>query len=482
MGKMKSLLLEKFGGSDLQKIIGKQVDVKLKEAAATADATHTGRREDIGWRNITGRDLKTFSPLEQKKMQKICYWLYDKNPLGHRIIERTKDFVIGDGMTFSCNDTAAMEVLQNHWDDPENAWEIEQADKIGELGLYGEQFYPAFVNTVSGHVKLGYVDPVLVTEVKTDPENAKKKIAYTKETTGDEPKEYKIIHIDENTESKTYGYLVGESFFFSINTVANMPRGRSDLLTIADAIDAYETFLFNQAERSDLLTRIIYDLEVQGKSDDEIKDILKKFKLPRSNEAFAHNEKTKLNIKTPDLSGADVTDSAKLVFNHIMGGSGFAPHWFGFAEGIVRATALAMDLPTKKQLKSRQKVFKWMVAYIFRYQIHQAIIHNKLSEDKKDVPFQIHLPKIEEKDTVAVATALTSVTNSLSIGVEEGWITSDEAQKIYIYVLNQLGLELKPEKKEQRQTEMDRKLKAYYMKKKMAQNGDIPEDDDGTNE
>lgn len=459
-------LANMFGRSELSKVIGEQVEAKLKEANSQVKR----EREDADWRPISQKGIKAFKPMEQAKMFKICYFLYDKNPLGHRIIERYKDFVVGEGLTYACSDPEVLKVIDAHWNDPDNQWELGQAEKVGELGIYGEQYYPTFVNDSTGHVKLGYVDPEIVEKVTTEKGNVKKKVSYTlylSSSESEEPKTYKLINQDQDSDSKTYGLLIGESFYFSINNVVNMPRGRADLFPIADSIDTYEHFLFNRAERADILNRIIYDLQLDGKSTKEIQEILKDFHIPRSNEVHGHNEKTKLSIISPKLESQDATSEAKLHFNHIMGGSGYPGHWFASGEGTTRATAVAMDLPTKKQLKSRQKIFKAMVSYIFRYVIHQSIIHQKLTMDKKDVKVKINLPKIEEKDTEVVARTLVAITQSLVVATEEGWITNDTAKKVYATALSQLGEEVEAaEVIEKTQEEIDEKLKRLYERRK----------------
>jgi len=492
MGKMRSTLLEMFGGSDLDKMIGDKVDTALKESAT--GSTRATTDEDRGWTRITERDVKQFSPMDQYNMQRICYWLYDKNALGHRIIEREGDFVVGEGAQFSAEDPEVWKLLNKHWDDWQNNWDMKQHNKIKELGIYGEQFYPTFVND-SGFVRLGYLDPTLVSRVNTSPENAEKRISFKrKQTSKAKERTYSIINQDINPNNKTYEYLVGEAFFFSINNVSNMPRGRSDLFSVADGIDSFEQFLFNVAERAELGTKIIYDLLMKGKTEPQIKERLKKFKPPRSNEVYGHNENEELNMKVPDLSSTDFINTASLLFKHIMGGSGYPPHWFAWADNVVRATAMAMDLPTKKMLRTRQKVFKNMLSMIFRFQIHQAILHSTLSADKKDSKVTIDIPKIEEKETQIVAQSLVNVTNSLSIGVEEGWIDEKEAKQVYVFILNQLGKELNASTRAESQEEIDKKLKSTYEKvqqnldrkkeafKKKQAEGIDPEDPDAADE
>lgn len=469
MAKMKnpvSRLIESFAGRMIEEKVSvkvkEQVNAKLKEFKVNPTATN---RQDLGWRPLSTRETKDINPLTQTKMQAICYHLYDQNPMGHRLVERYKDFVIGDGMKFDCDDKQVLnDVLIPHWEDSDNLWEQKQYQKVKELSIYGEQFYPAFVNKNSGKVKLGYTDPEQVETVLTDPKNAEKKIKYlwrSRKTAQLRPKT--IINMDNNPQSDTYELLIGEAFTFSINRVSNATRGRSDLFPVADGIDAYENFLFNRAERADLMNRVILEIELQGMTQDQCDQFMRDHPNFLSNTWIARNEKTKLNWSTPDLGSQDASEEARMLFNHWIGGAGMPPTWFGMGEGLTKGTAMMMDLPTKKQLRGRQRFFRWMVSFIFRYCIHQAIIADKIPRDKKDVKIKIDLPKIEEKEITAIATALVGVTQSLSMAVEEDWVSKSTAQKVYAYMLSLIGQEIEPENKEFAK-ESDKKTKELYEK------------------
>ena len=104
-------LVNMIGGSIIDQRIKEAVDTKLKEGTVPAQASNNGGdNEDYGYRRLgggkgRGGGEKSFNPVKQDKMQKICYWLYDMNGLAHRMSERYCDFVVGDGMSFSCKDT-----------------------------------------------------------------------------------------------------------------------------------------------------------------------------------------------------------------------------------------------------------------------------------------------------------------------------------------------------------------------------------------
>lgn len=473
---MKSVIANMLAGKEIRSIVEERIKEERLEGGA--GWCEKEEQEDRDWRRLTNRDVKQFDPLDQWKMHKICYWLYDKNGLAHRIVERYKDFVVGDGAKVWSPDSQVDDIVQSAWH--RNEWEIKQYQKMMELSLYGEQAYPAFVNPTNGDVRLGYIDPTIIHSVLTSQQNAEKRTGFVAEfkdsTIG---KDFEIINEDENPASPTYGLLVGKSFFFTVNSVSNAPRGRSDLFPIADSIDAYEQFLFNLGERADILTRIIYDILFEGLTDDEVKKKLKEFTPPRSNEIFGHNQKTTLTMKTPELGGQDFTTTAKLFLNHILGGAGFPGTWFSSGEGLTKGTAMLMDMPTKKQLKSRQRVFKWMIQYIMRHQVHQKIIYKQLPIEKKDAEIVVELPKIEEKDLVEVASALASTTNSLMVAEENHWLGSDSVKRIYARIVSMLGPEVEALESETKEG-IDLKLKQIYMKKKQAPVTKVnSEDEDG---
>lgn len=402
-----------------------------------------GRKEDEGWRSLTEDAKRDLTPLSQGRMQEIAFHLYETNPVAHRILELTKDFVVGEGISLTAEDPEVERVLKEFWNDPINAWNLKQGQRILELGLYGEQLYPVAVNEVDGKVRMGYLDPSAVAKVVADPENVevirqvKRKGSLTRVQ-----KTYDVVNLDEDVKSKTYGYLKGDIFFFAINKVANSLRGRSDLFCLADWIDGYDQFLFNRLERSHLMNVFLWDVTLEGYDQTQIDEWLKKTGLPKPASMRAHNEKVKWNAVVPELGAHDASEEAKLFRNMILGGAGYPPHWFAGGEGITRATALEMSVPVMKRLKTRQKYFKYMIEFIFLFVIHQAIIHGRLKREVNK-SFSVALPKLLEKDIYTLSLGLKFIIGALETGMEKKWIGEKDAKRIFAYMMSQLGLEIK---------------------------------------
>ena len=218
--------------------------------------------EDSLWRSITSQTAhRDLNPLTQKRMQEIAFYLFDTNPMGHRLIEIVSDFVVGDGFTYKVEDDSVLEVIENFWNDPDNDLDTTIDENTMELGLFGELTLPVWVNKINGHVKLGYIDPSLIVKVLKSKKypRSNEKLIY-KVPRGRKERVREIVTTDRNIKSKTFGKLMGDCFFFTINKPINATRGRSDLLSLADWLDGHDQFLFARLERAFLLNSFIWDV------------------------------------------------------------------------------------------------------------------------------------------------------------------------------------------------------------------------------
>jgi len=103
-------------------------------------------------------------------------------------------------------------------------------------------------------------------------------------------------------------------------------------------------------------------------------------------------------------------------------------------------------------MKAKQRYFKFMLEYIFRFVLDQAIIA-KVLDPQKDLSFRIILPEISAKDFRSLADAGSRIVQFLAIAKENNWIGDDEARRILSTILGQLDIELSPELPEESEEE-----------------------------
>lgn len=445
-----------FGG-----IIEKEVKKRLK-AASVSDL----EKEEAGWRALTTNSNRDLSPLKQDRMFQIAFWLWENNPLANWIIEIVKDFILAEGLPYEAKNEEVKAVLDGFWKDPVNRLDLFIEKYVRELGIYGELCFPVFVAEQTGKVRLGYIDPAQIEKAVTDPENVKMVIGVIlKGEDGKEGRKLKTILpegaedvISPRAQGLRETYRDGECFFFAINNVTNSPRGRSDLLTIADWLDAYEQFLFDYADKWPLLNSFVWDLTVENGTPETIKEHTKNF-TKKSGSVFGHNEKVKLGASTPDLKSVEASEGARLFRNHILGAKGLPEHWYGGGGDVNRATAVEMGSPAFKMLSSRQKYVKYILEAILGFAIEKARAAEYLKVTDEDAAaFSVTTPELASKDVSKYSATLQQVTASLTMAENQGWVDKDTARKIFALVVGFLGIELNvDEVKKAAEEEADKK-------------------------
>jgi hypothetical protein len=427
-------------GQSVPKAVNIEVNKRLHEQFPMAGSSGG---EDSLWRSLTAKEsARDLNTITQRRMHEIAFWLFDTNPMAHRIIELTRDYVVGDGFTYKCKDPKVKQVVDDFWHNPRNDLDCTIDENVMELCLFGENVLPLLVNPVNGAVEMSYIDPAWVVKINKDKRNPRwNSEVIWKAPRGQKEHTLDIIHPDNNPRSKTYGKLVGSVAYFSINKPINATRGRSDLLCLSDWLDGHDQFLFARLERAFLLNAFIWDIEAQGMNTKaELDKFVQDIGIPRAGSIRAHNEKVKWNAVSPKLEASDASDEARLFRTQILGGAGYPEHWFGEPSKTTRATALETAQPTLRKLKSRQNKVKYHYQQLLKFVIDQAIIHGTLPEDV-DTAFEVISPNITSRDDRGLAQALSSFTDSLVKAVSQKWLTNDEAASAYKTVTSQIGVE-----------------------------------------
>ena len=442
-----------FGKQTKKQLAELQGELKaLKEAAIPTGGQVDA--DDHMYRSLTGsnRDL---TPVTQDRMINIAAYLYDTNLAAGWMVDTTKNYVIGDGVTYTAENRDVKAVLDDHWKDPINKWELYQDTACIELAVYGEQCWPVFVNDQTGKVRLGYIAPSNIAKIETDPGNCKQSIGVKLKGKGGRPgMKLKVIiqGDDDDLLSKQAAkyretFTDGECFLYQINKLSDTTRGRSDLFRPADWLDGYEQMLFNVMERPAHLNNYIWDVEMEGAGEPEIAAFLKKLKPPKPGSTRVHNEKVKWAAVAPDLKGKDSETVTRVIKNHILGGKGFPEHWFGSGGDVNRATAAEMGDPTYKMLSSRRRYFKAILMDVFTYVIRQAIEKRTLKVPEEEAyKFQINMPDFVPKDVTKYSAAIQQIVQALSMAEGEGWLTRETIIKILAIGIGQIGYKIDVEK------------------------------------
>lgn len=411
----------------------------------------------IGYRqaetNIYTREL---SYVAQDKMMDIAYWLWENYPLSKWIIEVIVSFVLAEGLPFNSRNPKIYKILWDFWYDSVNRMDLYFDKHLRELYIFGELCLPVQISKANGRVRLGYIDPKRIKQVYVDPENVKLVIGVELQgNSGEEGKKYKTILFTEvehflsgEARKLRNKFLSGEVFFFSINNVSNAPRGRSELLDVADWIDLYENYLYDYAEKWSQQNSFVWDLTVTGNANDkkvteQVRTLISAVSKPGA--VYGHNEGIELKALAPDLKSLEVDTGARIIRNHILGGKGFPSHWYGGGEDANKAVAGEMSVPTMKILSARQKYVKHILESIFDYQIEQAIkadsVNNKdlIFDDKE---YEIITPELSPVDLGKFGAVIKNVADGLAVSENQNLLDKQTSREVLANVLSFLGKEI----------------------------------------
>lgn len=437
---------DKFVGVFFGDAIEKEVAKRLKAAAVT-DA------DEEGWRRLTGNENRNLSPLKQERMIEIAFWLWENNPIANWMIEIAVAFVLAEGLPYKAKHPAVKAVLDDFWYDPLNRMDIYLEKFVRELFLYGELCFPVFTAAQTGRVRLGYADPSRFKEVVTDPDNVKAVTGIILKDSSDNPgKKYKTIFpkdaetiLSRAAQKTRENYTDGECFYFAINNVTNSPRGRSELLVVADWADVYEQHLFDLSDKLSQFNTFVWDLLVENGNEEEIKKQMQTLSK-KSGSSFGHNEKVKLSAISPDLKTTDASVGARLMRNHILGAKSYPEHWFGGGGDVNRATAVEMGTPAYKALSSKQRYVKFILESIFEYVIENARNAGYLKVSDEDAgAYTVDTPELASKDLTKIATVTRELAITLVSAETQNWIDKETARKIFATGISFLGIEINPE-------------------------------------
>ena len=409
--------------------------------------------DEEGWRQLGNDARRDLAPMTQRRMQELGAYLWESNRLANRLIELPLAYLLAEGVTVTADDPEAAAWLRAFWLDPINRLDRKLEGKMRALAMFGEQCWPVFVNEISGHVRLGYLDPSLIDQIISDPENGEQPIVIVSRKPSGGRKLYRVIVLGDEDDLFPPGSGArklrdaatdGDAFYFRINDLPNSRRGRSDLLSAIDWADAYEQLLFGEIERATVLRSTIWDVTLKGATPDQVDARARTIDTPRPLSVRVHNDSEEWQALSPQLGAADASEAARMIRTHILGGATIPEHWFGAGGDVNRATAGEMGEPAEKALTLRQTWWKGTLADVATFVLRQrlAAIGRDLGEMAADPAGQpkVAFPELTAKDTTKYAAALAQVASACSMLIQSALLTEESALAVIASIAGRLGV------------------------------------------
>lgn len=435
---------------------------------------------------ITGtrRDL---NPIDQDRAQEVSFHLWRNNALIHRLLEMLADFVMGDGLTIEAIAKERVEalseatdpgkaprlpgdadfgkvdktpgqraddrfvaqvqrVIDEFWTDPVMELPLHSRDWVRDQAIFGELAFRAFVNPVSGRMRLAVVDVRRIKDVLPDPENAMvDKWLVVRTLDSPEGVPVPIVTYDDTTDPAAPRW-VGEAFYFAPVRAIGQHRGSPDILPVADHADGYDQVIFNATERSGLVNAFIFDVMLQGADDKQIEEWKAKHGTPpRPGSVRVHNEKEVWGTQAPVLGSYEAQALANMVKLVVLGGMGVPEGWFADGDSANRATLQEQGDPTYRMIQSRQRRIKHQWERVLLFVIQCAIDAGRLPADAFErVTINVSLPEPSSEDITNLGKVLVDLVGAFSDAVADEMVSKVSARKLFLQVASMLGIELDP--------------------------------------
>lgn len=414
-----------------------------------------GAYDDNLFREITAGSFVDTPRDVHDRLVKLSLLQYKKNARAFSSIEVVKDFVLGEEIIIDAADEAVQELIEEFW--CLNEFEDKLEERLRSLAITGEQLYPLFVDA-SQMIRLSSIFPLQIVEVLRNVENAEdlqEVEAVVRDTsvdqrtgsvvlTGDADR-FKILKAHDITQIADGKLDISEGkycFFFAVNRVAGGTRGQPDLTPVMDWVEGMDSFLFTVLERADLAMQVVFDLQCEGLDEAELQKKSDKFvQNLKSGQAYAHNEKVTLDVKTPNLGSADASEIYGVLSRMICAGTRLPGMFFGDSADLARASASEMAVPTAKMLGSRQRFIKRMITRCIDLQIaHTRGYQPDRLKGVTDFKYQVRMPKIMLKDTSMITKSIKGLADALAAALDrmDPFIDAHLAKKIFANALMDL--------------------------------------------
>ncbi len=287
----------------------------------------TGSEEDYFWRRLSDNWYqKDVIPSTYLELHNQCYEAYNANPLAFAIVELTTSFVLGRGIKVAARSPRIQKILNAFWFDKDNHMDTRIYDICTELSLYGEIFLRFFVNPFDGSLKVRLIDPSIIDQIETDPEDIETQLRFHQRPIGPSPTQNvdaanllnpAVLRGDNPGDPTMQGrwFSAGDEVaHFAINKVSNAKRGKSDLATLLPWLRRYKDWLSDRVRINKYKGAFLWDVTLRGA---DAKTVARK-KMdysypPEPGSVIIHNDAEIWSAVKPEINAEEAKEDGRAI-------------------------------------------------------------------------------------------------------------------------------------------------------------------------
>ena len=411
--------------------------------------------DDTGWTRGSIHTSRLLDPerddLNREALLRSAHLAYRNNPLAYAIVEQTTSFVLGGGARVVAQHPRVQKLVDAFWHDPENQMPLRIYSLHTELSLFGEQFIRFYVQPLTGRVALRQLDPLYLTQIDTDPEDAETPLRYLYQPPGSLlgvprgeapgraegsepfPPARGSGGAQRPPESPFSGTWIPatEILHITINKISSSLRGRSDLSPILPWLTHYSSWLEDRLLQNKHRAALLWDVTLKQARPEELARLRATHSHPPdAGSVLFHSDNETWKAVTPDVGAAGASPDGRAIRLMIATGALLPEHYLGEGGNANRATAAEMGLPAIKRFQRRQELFRAVLAQIVDRVLDEAIKAGRLGP-RANRTFSIQFEELSASPLPDLAASIERLTRSLATAQKEGWVTEEEARRLW---------------------------------------------------
>lgn len=374
-------------------------------AVAKALAAVSVRVDDSrGWvREGAGRHDRNAAEIQQLYEDALTAWR--KNPIAKRIIDITSDYCLGDGI----RPKAAGEIgkfVSRWWEHPQNHMDLRMPDLSDELSRAGDLFLTLHRNDADGMSYVRVVPKDSILRIETAANDWERELAYYERRDTDEPRRWAAAGAPgSETEAAVMCH-------YSVNRPVGALMGESDLATLIPWLLRYSRMLEDRVRMHWAARSFLWLVTVPSS---KIKDKTEAYRTPpEAGSVIVKDDGEKWEAEAPNVQAGDARHDLMAVRRMIQAGS-YPPHWMSEGEDINLATAQAMNDPSIRHLRRRQKYIRYMVIDLAHTAYSRAYAAGKVRKQPDASVIDADLPDISREDNKDLAEAAKELGQALAL-------------------------------------------------------------------
>jgi len=402
----------------------------------------SGSEEDYYWRRLSDNWYqKDVIPSTYLEIHNQVFEAWNANPIASYIVELGVNFVLGDGIHVRAKNKKVQKVVDAFWNDVDNHMNLRIYDLCQELSLHGELFVRFFVNQFNGDVKIVTIDPSMIDQIESEPENIEHELRIHRRPIGPSatiPGQPALpTPLEQKNFEGTWLTVPDDVLHFSINKVSNAKRGKSDLATLLPWLRRYKDWLIDRVRINKYKAAFLWDITLTGADRRTIENKMQEYnRPPEPGSVIVHNAQEIWAAVQPKIDAGDVAEDGRAIKLMVAMGAGIPEHYLASGEFTNRATASEMALPTVKKFKRRQDYFGYILTRILQ-RVVQEKQQRGLLPAGIDTTITFAFPDIDTDDNLALAQASYAAAQGLQIAKANGWVSDETAARLFFESLGE---------------------------------------------